>query len=104
MNPEFAALIAGCLAAPDDLAPRLILADWCEEQGFAESAVLAWRSGVQAIRVARQQPTAILTALERSGIPCGVNARVQIQRKLKQARLDGRNWLHWHTNIVVAWD
>jgi uncharacterized protein (TIGR02996 family) len=41
MRPERAALIAAIRAAPDDDAPRLICADWFEEQGDEASAARA---------------------------------------------------------------
>jgi uncharacterized protein (TIGR02996 family) len=36
--PEFRALFAGVLGAPDEDAPRLVLADWLEENGVTERA------------------------------------------------------------------
>ena len=40
MSPELLRLLEACKEAPDDRAPRLVLADWLEEHGEAERAEL----------------------------------------------------------------
>jgi uncharacterized protein (TIGR02996 family) len=40
LSPDETALLAAVLAAPDDDAPRLVFADWLEENGEAERAEL----------------------------------------------------------------
>src|SRR5689334_5028103 len=37
-SPELRSLLQGCKDAPDDDAPRLVLADWLEENGDADRA------------------------------------------------------------------
>lgn len=43
-HPEAAALLRAVLAAPDDDAPRLVLADWLDEHGFTRRAEFIRRS------------------------------------------------------------
>jgi uncharacterized protein (TIGR02996 family) len=49
-HPQYRALLASVLAAPDDDLPRLVLADWLEENGQPERAEFSLPAGLDLLR------------------------------------------------------
>src|SRR5687767_4527816 len=71
VRPELAALLAACLAAPDDNTPRLVLADWLDEQDSRRDARLAAHVRAQVasphrVERARAELRALFPALVRA--------------------------------------
>jgi uncharacterized protein (TIGR02996 family) len=64
MSTDRAALIAGILEAPDDDAPRLVFADWLEEQGGEENTARAEFIRVQIARAKLPQEDGRHSALQ----------------------------------------
>jgi uncharacterized protein (TIGR02996 family) len=77
-GPDLDALVAGCLAAPADDAPRLVLADYLEERGDPRGELLRkrtrhlvrfWGLGATAdVRAIRDSPSAALFHIEDEGL------------------------------------
>jgi uncharacterized protein (TIGR02996 family) len=82
MSSQRAALIAGILAAPDDDVPRLVCADWFEEQGDEASVARA-----EFIRV----------QIERARLPVEDVRHSELQaRELRLLKRYGRMWCGSH--------
>ena len=86
MSADRAALVAGILASPEDDAPRLVCADWFEEQGDPAS-------------VARAE--FIRTQVERANLP-PTDPR-QSELEARELRLLKRHGAAWTGSHMLIW-
>lgn len=99
------ALLQAVIAEPDDDAPRLVFADWCDENGQSERAELIRRQ-CEAYRLIREEDERIEDQLK--GISDEVAramraADLRSQRQLSTDRLPARAHRHLFPELPVRW-